>query len=113
MSSDPDDFDSDDDFDAPFTPSALPPIAPQQKLPALRGMGPNNIDNEFNEEDFDDDFDDDFEEELEDDYPFEVELGGEAPLVESGDDLDVDIAGDLDDVEIIADPVEDVDDVDE
>jgi hypothetical protein len=67
MSSDPDDFDADDDFDAPFTPGAPPPIVPQQKLPSLRGLGPNNVDDEFNEEDFDDDFDDDFEEELDDD----------------------------------------------
>jgi len=111
MSSDPDDFDSDDDFDAPFTPGAQPPIAPQQKLPSLRGLGPNNIDDQFNEEDFDDDFDDDFEEELEDDYPFEVELGGEAPVIET--DLDVDIEGDLDDDEVPIEPAEDVEETEE
>lgn len=103
MQSDPDDFDSDDDFDAPLTP-IQPPIAPQAKLPSLRGLGPNNIDDEFNEEDFDDDFDDDFEEELEDDYPFESELGGDAPIVEGGDDADVDLSGDLDDEEVVAEP---------
>jgi hypothetical protein len=100
--SDPDDFD-DDEFDTVADAPLQPPIAPQQKLPSLRGMGGSNVDDEFNEEDFDDDFDDDFEEELEDDYPFEVELGGDAAVVEGDDDLGIE--GDLDDDE--SEPVDD------
>jgi hypothetical protein len=107
MSVDPDDFDSDDDFDAPHTP---PPIAPQQKLPSLRGLGGSSIDDEFDEEDFDDDFDDDFEEELEDDYPFEAELGGEAP---DAGDADIDLSGDLDDEDGPAEPAVDDEEVEE
>ena len=95
-------------------PTPQPPIAPQQKLPSLRGLGPNNIDDEFNEEDFDDDFDDDFEEELEDDYPFEVELARVPPDPNAGDDLDVDIDGELDDDGEAVEPIDDeVDDVPE
>lgn len=100
--SDPDDLDDDDELDISLTP----PLAPQAKIPALRGLGDSSVDDQFNEEDFDDDFDDDFEEELEDDYPFELQLNtNDANVPEVDADLDVEIA-DLGDDDVAVDPAD-------